>query len=134
MHYPEDFTADDIMEFEYEYNRHLDREDPNSLIAVNEELQLIANEEREMSVRDLIIDIQNDILAGVLNFSEIAFKHEVPLSWVNEAWDELCEQEAEAERFAGYHDELERDHDEPYEPDYGDSWYDDQYELDTDYA
>ena len=30
------------------------------------------------------------------------------------------------------HDELERDWDEPYEPDC-DSWYDDQYELDTDY-
>jgi hypothetical protein len=33
------------------------------------------------------------------------------------------------------HDELERDHDEPYEPDYGDSWYDDQYDLgDYEYA
>ncbi len=31
------------------------------------------------------------------------------------------------------HDELERVWDEPYEPDC-DSWYDDQYELDTDYA
>jgi len=28
-----------------------------------------------------------------------------------------------------YYDELERDHDEPYEPDYGDSWYEDQYHL-----
>lgn len=70
MQYPEYFTAEDIMEFEYEYNRHLDREDPNSLIAVNEELQEIA------------------------------------------------------------YDELERDHDEPYEPDC-DSWYDEQFEVDT---
>lgn len=31
------------------------------------------------------------------------------------------------------HDELERDWDEPYEPDC-DSWYEDQYELDTDYV
>lgn len=73
MNYPADFTADDIMEFEYEYNRYIDRQDPNSLIAVNEELQEIA------------------------------------------------------------YDELERDHDEQYEPDYGDSWYDDQYELEADY-
>ncbi len=72
MQYPEYFTAEDIMEFEYEYNRYLDRQDPNSLVAVNEELQVIA------------------------------------------------------------HDELERDWDERYEPDC-DSWYDEQYELDTDY-
>lgn len=74
MVYPDYFTADDIMEFEYEYNRYLDRQDPNSLQAVNEELQEIA------------------------------------------------------------HDELERDWDEPYEPDYNDSWYDEQYELDADYV
>ncbi len=70
MQYPSYFTAEDIMEFEHEYNRYLDRQDPNSFLAVNEELQVIA------------------------------------------------------------HDSLERDHDEPYEPDYGDSWYEDQYELD----
>lgn len=43
----------------------------------------------------------------------------------------------------GYHDELERDWDEPYEPVTGcdpaeyvdcDSWYDEQYELDADYC
>ena len=133
MHYPADMTAEDIMEFEYEYNRYLDRQDPNSLIAVNEELQLIANEERDMSMRNLMIDLQDEIRLGVLSFAEIAQKYEVPTSWVQEAWDELCEQEAEAEQFAGYHDELERDHDEAYEPDYGDSWYDEQYELEADY-
>ena len=47
MQYPEDMTAEDIMEFEYEYNRYLDRQDPNSLIAVNEELQEIAYDELE---------------------------------------------------------------------------------------
>ncbi len=92
MQYPEYFTADDIMEFEYEYNRYLDREDPNSLIAVNEELQLIAKEQK--------MDFENDYEPG-------------------------------------YHDELERDWDEPYEPvtgcdpaEYNDDWYDDQYEVD----
>jgi len=83
-------------------------------------------------MRDLIIDIQSDIVSGELSFQEIAQKHEVSLSWVNEAWEMLCEQEAHmAEHVAGYHDELERDHDEPYEPDYGDSWYEDQYDLDS---
>jgi len=47
MQYPEYFTAEDIMEFEYEYNRYLDRQDPNSLVAVNEELQVIAHDELE---------------------------------------------------------------------------------------
>lgn len=28
-----------------------------------------------------------------------------------------------------YYDELERDCDEQYEPDYADSWYEDQYDL-----
>jgi hypothetical protein len=133
MYYPDYFTADDIMEFEYEYNRHLDLQDPESEVSVNARINEIVEEEREMSMSDLVIDIQNDILAGVLSFAEIAQKHEVPSSWVNEAWDLLCEQEAEAEQYAGYHDELERDHDEAYEPDYGDSWYDDQYELEADY-
>lgn len=32
------------------------------------------------------------------------------------------------------HDHLERDHDEPYEPETNDNWYDEQYELDTDYV
>lgn len=73
MYYPADFTADDIMEFEYEMNRYIDLQDPHSLASINAELQDIS------------------------------------------------------------YDELERDCDEQYEPDYGDNWYDDQYELDTDY-
>lgn len=84
-------------------------------------------------MHSLIVDIQTEIQLGVLSFSEIAQKFEVPTSWVNEAWDLLCEQEAEAERFAGYHDELERDWDEPYEPGnedaYLDSSYEDRYDL-----
>ncbi len=32
-----------------------------------------------------------------------------------------------------YHDELERDWDEPYEPETNDNWYDEQYELDSYY-
>lgn len=135
MYYPADMTADDIMEFEYEYNRLRDIEEGIGFWAVNAELQEIANKEREMSISDLMIDLQDEVRLGVLSFAEIAQKYEVPVSWVQEAWDELCEQEAEAEQYAGHsYDELERDHDEAYEPDYGDSWYEDQYELDTDYV
>lgn len=43
-----------------------------------------------------------------------------------------CQIVAEEQRDL-YYDELERDHDEPYEPDLGDSWYEDQWELDADY-
>jgi hypothetical protein len=32
-----------------------------------------------------------------------------------------------------YHAHMERDHDESYEPNYSDSWYDEQYELEADY-
>lgn len=83
-----------------------------------------------MSLSDLMIDLQDEIALGVLSFAEIARKYEVPLSWVNDAWDQLCGMEAE--QGAGYHDELERDHDEPYVPD-PDSAYEDQFEVDFDY-
>ena len=136
MHYPADFTADDIMEFEYEYNRWLDLQDPNSEAAVNARIDEIVEEEREMSISDLMIDLQDEIRLGALSFADIARKYEVPVSWVNEAWDQLCQQEAEAEQFfdQGFHDELERDWDEAYEPDYADSWYDEQYELSEEYV
>lgn len=136
MQYPDYFTAEDIMEFEYEYNRLRDIEDGVGFWAVNAELQEIADKEREMSISDLMIDLQDEIRLGALSFAEIARKYEVPASWVNEAWDELCQQEAEAEQFfdQGFHDELERDWDEPYECEINDNWYDEQYEVDTDYA
>lgn len=47
MNYPADFTREDIMEFEYEYNRWLDLQDPNSFEAVNAELQELAHDELE---------------------------------------------------------------------------------------
>ena len=46
-------------------------------------------------MRDLIIDIQEDIRMEVLSLRDIARKHDVPIEWVHEAWDMLCEQEAE---------------------------------------
>jgi len=48
-------------------------------------------------ISDLCIAIQEDIQLGVLSFPEIATKHGVSEDWVYEAWEMLCEQEAEEE-------------------------------------
>lgn len=40
---------------------------------------------------ELIIDIQNDLIEGKLSFAEIAAKHNVPVSWIDEAWLEMDE-------------------------------------------
>jgi len=101
MNYPDYFTADDIAEFEYEYNRYLDLEDSDSQATVNARIDEIVEEEREMSMSDLMIDLQDEIRLGSLSFAEIARKYQVPTSWVNEAWDQLCQQEAEAEQVQG---------------------------------
>ena len=53
MTYPEDMTAEDIAEFEYEYNRYLDRFLPDSLIEINEELAQVAFEQRVQEEVDL---------------------------------------------------------------------------------
>jgi hypothetical protein len=45
--------------------------------------------------KNVMVDIQNDIIVGILSFKSIAEKHNVPFSWVNVAWDVLCEQENE---------------------------------------
>jgi len=47
MYYPQDMTADDIMEFEYEYNRIRDIEDGVGFWEVNAELQVIGQEDQE---------------------------------------------------------------------------------------
>jgi hypothetical protein len=49
-------------------------------------------------MNDLIIDIQEDLALGVLSTMEIARKHHVPVNWVYECWDMLCEQEAEVDQ------------------------------------
>lgn len=41
--YPEYFTAEDIEQFEYEYNRFIDLQDPYSLESINVELQVAAD-------------------------------------------------------------------------------------------
>jgi len=44
-------------------------------------------------LRDLVIDIQEDIEAGVLSFRQIAWQREVPYSWVEQIAQEMLEQE-----------------------------------------
>lgn len=44
MQYPEYFTAEDIEQFEYEYNRFIDLQDPYSLESINAELQEAAEQ------------------------------------------------------------------------------------------
>ena len=59
------------------------------------------------AIKNVMVDIQNDIIAGILSFKSIAEKHNVPFSWVNMAWDELCEQENEgAARIAAIDEEI----------------------------
>lgn len=45
------------------------------------------------NMSNLMTALQEDIALGVLSFYQIADKHGVPTSWVNEAWEALCEQE-----------------------------------------
>ena len=77
--------------------------------------------------RDQIMSIQDDIDAGELSFEQIAVKYGVSLRDV----DRLALDIAERDTF--YHDELERDWDEPYENDEcypdPDAEYESRYEL-----
>ena len=59
-------------------------------------------------MRDVIIDIQEDIERGLLTVQQIANKHRVPLEWVDIACGELMQQ---------------------YQDQTNDNWYDEQYEL-----
>ena len=76
-------------------------------------------------MRDLVTDILADIDEGEMSFEQIAVKHEVSVREVRDlAFGDGPD--------VGYHDELERDWDEPYEmePDaYLDASYEDRYEV-----
>jgi hypothetical protein len=100
MIYPVDFTADDIMEFEFEYNRMLDLEQNVDFVKVNQELSILSeqfyNESDMAYTKKLVAMIQDDISLSVLNFTSIAEKYNVPLSVVTDAWDDLCIQEDKA--------------------------------------
>jgi hypothetical protein len=50
MVYPEYMTDDDIMEFEFEYNRLRDIQEGVGFWAINAELQVVAKEQQELLV------------------------------------------------------------------------------------
>lgn len=55
MYYPDYFTAEDIMEFEYEMNRFIDMaREEGQFWAVNAELQIVAEELREQELVDML--------------------------------------------------------------------------------
>jgi hypothetical protein len=56
---------------------------------------------------NLILDLQDEICSSNLNFQEIAEKHSVPVSWVQEAYDMLFEEEELLNCDLGYNDEYE---------------------------
>lgn len=41
------------------------------------------------AMSDLLIDIQDELEKGELSFDQIATKYEVPVSWVDEAYNQL---------------------------------------------
>ena len=56
MQYPESMTAQDIEQFEYELNRMLDIDRDEGLYwAVNAELQIAAQEQRDRELSDLSV-------------------------------------------------------------------------------
>ncbi len=55
MRYPEDMTADDIMDFEYELNKQIDiAREEGQFWAINAELQIVADLQRDQELVDSI--------------------------------------------------------------------------------
>ena len=46
-------------------------------------------------MKNLVLDIQDDIADGRLSFHAIAAKHSVPFSWVDEVAKEMARQDTE---------------------------------------
>jgi hypothetical protein len=62
---------------------------------------------------NLMIEIQEDIDAGVLSFAAIAKKHNVPMDWVNAAWDELVDIQEDIDAGALSFAEIAKKHNVP---------------------
>ena len=58
MLYPEYFNDTDVMEFEYEYNRYIDLQDPLSFLAANAECQAVAEEQRLAELEEYVAMMQ----------------------------------------------------------------------------
>lgn len=70
------------------------------------------------ATKNFVFDIVDEIRRGDLSFAEIARRYECDLETVQEVFDYMIDMENDD---LWPHDELERDHDEAYEPDYDDS-------------
>ena len=46
-----------------------------------------------MKVKNIVFDIESEIRIGVLSFPAIAKKYHVTLMFVNQVWEQMCEQE-----------------------------------------
>lgn len=58
MYYPSDMTDDDIMEFEYEYNKYLDEDRAEGQYwTLNAELQIVGDEVRHWDFLELIWEV-----------------------------------------------------------------------------
>lgn len=75
------------------------------------------------TLSDMALDIEHDLLYSDLTLDQIAAKYDIPESEFVRLAHEFYQDVS--------HDHLERDHDESYIPE--DNWYDEQYELDTNY-
>ena len=62
---------------------------------------------------NLMIEIQEDIGAGVLSFAAIAKKHNVPMDWVNAAWDGLVDIQQDIDAGALSFAEIAKKHNVP---------------------
>jgi len=49
------------------------------------------------ALKDVVFDIQDEIRSGELSFAEIALRYDVPLSTVEDIFDDLMEQEQDYE-------------------------------------
>ncbi len=78
------------------------------------------------AMSQLAMELEEAVARGDLSFEEIARMFEVPRQWVVDAASDLFEGPQDVS-----YDHLERDWDEPYEPDVDrfDDWYEEQYEV-----
>ena len=82
-------------------------------------------------IKSFVQDVEQDINDGELTFQQIAVKYEISVRDVNQIYNDMVDEVQDLEYDAVSHDHLERDWDEPYEPEIVDcdSWYEEQYEL-----
>lgn len=56
-------------------------------------------------IKEVIFDIEQDIRSQLYEFPTIASKHNVPVSFVNQVWELMCQQEAQVVADNDYFDD-----------------------------